>query len=196
MDATGLHVLNHLFGTHVASTAIAMRHHHHIGYTQFEDSHQQTANHTTEGVRNNPSRILDHLHVSVLDAESSRKQGRQSGIHTRENRYLLVGIFIRDELLVAFIGYKFLVILQDFVYHSHYTFKMFMDNKLQGKKILFKNKRFFLRFSHFCLFPRNLAKLLALLSPELNSLCYKRKRVAGVLPPSCNLATEKFFSPL
>ena len=70
-----------------------------------------------------------------------------------------------------------------------------MDNKLQGKKILFKNKRFFLRFSHFCLYPRYLAKLLALLSPELNSLCYKRKRVAGALPPSCNLATENFSPP-
>ena len=65
-----------------------------------------------------------------------------------------------------------------------------MDNKLQGKKILFKNKRFFLRLSHFCLFPRYLAKLLALLSPGRNSLYYREKRVAGVLPPSCNLATE------
>ncbi len=71
-----------------------------------------------------------------------------------------------------------------------------MDNKLQGKKILFKNKRFFLRFGQFCVFLRNSAKPLALLSLGHNSLYYREKRVARVLPPSCNLATEKFFSPL
>jgi len=70
-----------------------------------------------------------------------------------------------------------------------------MDNKLQGKKILFKNKRFFLRFSHFCLFPRNLAKLLPLLSPGHNSLYYREKRVAGLLPPSCTLPPKNFSPP-
>ena len=70
-----------------------------------------------------------------------------------------------------------------------------MDNKLQGKKILFKNKRFFLRFGHFCLFPRYLAKLLALLSPGHNSLYYREKRVAGVLPSRVFPATKKLLIP-
>ena len=51
MNATSLHVLYHLLRTHVASTTIAMRHHHHIGHPQLKDSHQQTTDNTTKRVR-------------------------------------------------------------------------------------------------------------------------------------------------
>ena len=54
MNATSLHVLYHLLRTHVASTTIAMRHHHHIGHPQFKDGYQQTTDDTTERMRSNP----------------------------------------------------------------------------------------------------------------------------------------------
>ena len=39
MNATSLHVFNHLLSTHVASTTIAMRHYHDIGHSKLIDSH-------------------------------------------------------------------------------------------------------------------------------------------------------------
>ena len=117
-DAARLHVLYHLGAAHVARTAIGMCNDHDLFHPQLVDSHHKAAYNAAERMRNDSARILYHLYITVLYAQSCRQQFGQTGVHTGKDGDFLIGIFIGDILLISLILYKPLIVFKNIFYHS------------------------------------------------------------------------------
>ena len=57
------------------------------------------------------ARHLDHLHLTVLDAQCLRQHHTQTGVHAGDNQRLARWLSVRDVFLVAFAGNEAPVVL-------------------------------------------------------------------------------------
>ena len=117
MDATFEHQFLHLLAVHVAGTAVGVGDDHDFLYTQFVNGNQEAAHGGVEWTDNQSTCILDELSISILQSQCRRQKLCQAGIHTGKDGKLLVWVFACKILLVALVGYEFLVILDNFLYN-------------------------------------------------------------------------------
>ena len=117
MDATLEHQFLHLLAVHVAGTAVGVGDDHDFLYTQFVNGNQEAAHGGVEWTDNQSTCILDELGISILQSQCRRQKLCQAGIHTGKDGKLLIWVFARKILLVALVGYEFLVILDNFFYN-------------------------------------------------------------------------------
>ena len=63
--------------------------------------------------------VLDDLSVTVLQAQSFRKEDGQSGVHTAEDGQFLVGILVCNMLLITFRCYVLPIECEDIINVAH-----------------------------------------------------------------------------
>ncbi|MNJ47089.1 hypothetical protein D3C77_422360 [compost metagenome] len=77
------------------------------------NGHQQTPHNGSEGLGDDSTRIFDNFSVAIAQIHSFRQELDQSCIHTSYDGNLLIRKFVRNICFIFFVGYKFLVMLQN-----------------------------------------------------------------------------------
>ena len=121
-DASLHHSPFHFLAVHVAGTAVGVCHNHNLLNVQLVYSHENASHCRVKRTDNQSAGILYQFCVAIFDAQCGRQQLRQSCVHTREDGKFLVGVFAREEFLVAFVLNKFFVVSDNFFYNHNKKF--------------------------------------------------------------------------
>ena len=104
--------------THVARTAMGVRHHHDLLNTQFVDRDDDASHSRIESRDDEASCVLDDFGITILQSECGGQELGETGVHAGEPSEFLVRVFVGELLLIAFLCDESLVESNDFVNHG------------------------------------------------------------------------------
>ena len=101
----------HVLAGHLSRAAVGVVDEHDLLNAQLIDAHDDRAHDSIVVVEDDTARHLDHLHLTVLDAQCLRQHHTQTGVHAGDDKRLARWYSVRDMFLITFADNEALVVL-------------------------------------------------------------------------------------